>query len=137
MIQLLPSAPLPRSLRYTQNTPHARRGVDLRRRLLKLLQTEGPMTAAEIADEMGIPVQSIYNHLRRLYKDSIHVGFWNRRDSGHGHTGWTAVFFPGKQPDARYPEPDESRMLGKRNPEARHTWGITPVSPSVGPSPSR
>ncbi len=134
---IVPSALIPPSLRVTQRTPQARHGVTLRRRILKRLADEGPATAAEIADNLNMNVLSIYKHIRFLYKDSLHVSHWNRRYGVRGPVGWTAVFSPGKQPDAPYPEPVESRTVGKRKPAMQHTWGITPVSPPGGPSPSR
>lgn len=132
------SSDIPASLRVTQQTPQARHGVTLRRRILKLLADEGPATAAELAEDLNMNVQSVYKHLRVLYKDSLHVSHWNRRYGALGPSGWTAVFSTGKQPDAPYPEPVEPRTAGRRKPDAQHTWGIKPwASPPIEPSTSR
>jgi len=128
---------IPASLRVTQRTPQARHGVVIRRRILKLLSDLGPATTAELAEDLEMEVHSVYKHVRILYKDSIHVGFWNRRYSNGKPSGWTAIFAIGKQPDAPYPTPQDPRTILRRKPDATHTWGIPPKNSAPdGPSPS-
>lgn len=120
---------LPASLRVKHRTPNGYLGVAIRCKILELLSTEGPATAAEIAEDLGKPVQTTYKHIRTLYKDAIHVSHWNRRYGANGPTGWTAVFSPGKLPDAPYPEPETPRQVSKRVLGAEHTWASSVKAP--------
>jgi hypothetical protein len=90
--------------------------MSVRRQIVDLLTSEGPMTQREMADQLGIDIDLLRGYIGalRCKKPAVLYVHSYRRDEDGGRLYPRALWAVGNQPDAKRPKPLPKSVYNKR-----------------------